>query len=217
MLIIIIFISTTEPHLPIVPALNPPPPSWTYRARQTSVHLPFFQLAFTCHGRTEWGCHGDGGRLLPTSRVTCLQVSRFAHKICKSGAKRERNVTATVDNMFELPQEVAAQKHGLKFKKIKNKKNTRQDEKRKHLPLDCEDGAPHPPPGGVLMDLRAEDVHPGRRQPPTDGALLWLCCRRRMEPLSCHPSAPGNAREAKAARKDARLRTAGADSINLCL
>lgn len=26
--------------------------------------------------------------------------------------KREPNVTATVDNMLELPQEVAAQKHG---------------------------------------------------------------------------------------------------------
>lgn len=67
------------------------------------------------------------------------------------------------------------------------------------------------------MELRAEDVQPGRQQPPTDGALLWLSCRRRMEPLSCHPSAPGNAQKAKAARKDARLRTAGADSINLCL
>lgn len=39
------------------------------------------------------------------------------------------------------------------------------------------------------MELRAEDVQPGRQQPPTDAALLWLLCRRRMEPLSCHPSA----------------------------
>lgn len=39
------------------------------------------------------------------------------------------------------------------------------------------------------MELRAEDVQPGRQQPPTGGALLWLLCRRRVEPLSCHPSA----------------------------